>query len=118
MSGLLLLAFSRGLKRRATKLSRFETVGGPSDLFNSRFDSYWSRRVDARIDLNRIVRKLSEKNSTVLVLRYAGYDWKEIAQVLGTSVTVIRNGFWREIGDVRKLLGIHGPLPELKLPRT
>jgi hypothetical protein len=35
------------------------------------------------------------------MLRAAGYEWKEIAQVFGTTVAAIRNGFWREIEKMR-----------------
>jgi DNA-directed RNA polymerase specialized sigma24 family protein len=54
------------------------------------------------LDLESIVRKLSERNRTVLALRAAGYNWEEIAQALGTSVAAVRNSFWREIRDLRR----------------
>ena len=101
MNGLLLLAFSRALKRRAAKVNRIESIGGSSDLANHTVDDSWGRQVDARLDLERIVRHLSDRSSTVLALRWAGFDWKEIAQLLGTSVAVVRNGFWREIKQAR-----------------
>ena len=101
MQGLLLLAFSRVLKRRAGKANRLESIGGSSDLANHTADDRWSRQVDARLDLERIVRNLSEQNGTVLALRWAGFDWKEIARLLGTSVAMVRNRFWREIKDAR-----------------
>ncbi|PYV97385.1 MAG: hypothetical protein DMG89_14745 [Acidobacteria bacterium] len=102
MKGLLLLAFSRALKRRAGKVNRIESIGGSSDLANRTADDSWRRQVDARLDLERIVRHLSDRSSTVLALRWAGFDWKEIAQLLGTSVAVVRNGFWREISELRQ----------------
>lgn len=108
INGLLILAFSRMLRRRAAKLNRLQCVGGTSDLSNRSVDEGWSRQVNARLDLNNIVRQLSEKSSMVLALRYAGYDWKEIAQLLGTSVAVLRNSFWREIKQVRRALGSDG----------
>lgn len=108
MNGLLMLAFSRALQRRAAKLNRVESVGVASDLSNHTVDQGWGRQVDARLDLDRIVRQLSEKSSIVLALRYAGYDWKEIAQLQGTSVTSVRNNFWREIKEVRRTLRTDG----------
>ena len=66
----------------------------------------WSRQVDARLDLENIVRQLSEKNSAVLALRAAGYYWKEVAQALGSSVAKVRYNFWREIREVRRKLEI------------
>lgn len=97
-----MLAFSRALQRRAAKLNRVESVGGTSELSNHAIDQVWNRQMDARLELDRIVRKLSEQNSTILALRYAGYDWKEIAQLLETSVAKIRNSFWREIKEARR----------------
>jgi DNA-directed RNA polymerase specialized sigma24 family protein len=108
MDRLLMLAFSRALQRRAAKLNRLESVGGTSDLSDRTVDQGWSRQADARLDLDKIVRKLSEQSSTVLALRYAGYDWKEIAQLLGTSVARVRNSFWREIKEVRRTLRTDG----------
>lgn len=94
--------FLGALQRRAAKLNRVESVGGTNELSNHAIDQVWSRQVDARIELDHIVRKLSEKNSTILALRYAGYDWKEIAHLLETSVAKARNSFWREIKKVRQ----------------
>jgi predicted transcriptional regulator len=105
-NGLLLLAYSRALRRLAVKSSRLEPVGGAVELSNRAVDLGWSRPLNARLDLENLVRKLSERNTTVLALRSAGYEWKEIADLLRTSVTLVRNSFWRE---VRKKLS--KPLP-------
>jgi DNA-directed RNA polymerase specialized sigma24 family protein len=56
------------------------------------------------LDLENIVRRLSERNSTVLALRAAGHNWEEVAQLLGTSVAAVRNSFWREVREVRQQL--------------
>jgi DNA-directed RNA polymerase specialized sigma24 family protein len=103
-NGLLLLAFSRALRRLAAKSCRLEPAGGAVELSSRVVDHNWSRQVDARLDLENIVRKLSERNTTVLALRVAGYNWEEVAQLLGTSVAAVRNGFWREVRDVRRKL--------------
>jgi DNA-directed RNA polymerase specialized sigma24 family protein len=100
VNGLLMLAFTRSLQRRAAKFKRLESVGGANDISGYDADDHWSRQTEARIDLENIVRQLSERSSTVLALRYAGYEWKEIAQLLGTSVASIRNSFWREVRQV------------------
>jgi DNA-directed RNA polymerase specialized sigma24 family protein len=99
--GLLLVAFCRALRRYAAKSSRLELVGGSGELSDHRADNAWARQVDARLDLERIVRQLSERNAAVLTLRAADYEWKEIARVFGVSVTAIRNNFWREIEKIR-----------------
>lgn len=101
-NGLLLLAFSRSLRRFAAKSRRLEPAGGAVELSTRAVDHGWSRQVETRLDLENIVRKLSERNSTVLALRAAGCNWEEVAQALGTTVAAVRNGFWREIRDLRR----------------
>jgi DNA-directed RNA polymerase specialized sigma24 family protein len=103
-NGLLLLAFSRLLRRLAAKSRRLELAGGVVELSSRLLDRGWSRQVDARLDLENIVRRLSGRNSTVLALRAAGHNWKEVAQLLGSSVAAVRNSFWREIREVRRKL--------------
>ena len=105
-NGLLLLAFSRALRRLAARSRRLEPAGGAVELSSRAVDHGWSRQVDARLDLENMVRKLSERNSVVLALRAAGYNWKEVGQALGTSVATVRNSFWREIREVRRNLQI------------
>jgi DNA-directed RNA polymerase specialized sigma24 family protein len=105
-NGLLLLAFSRALRRLAAKSRRLEPIGGAAELSSRVVDQVWTRQVDARLDLENIVRKLSERNTTVLALRAAAYTWEEVAQTLGTSVATVRNGFWREIEEVRRKLQV------------
>jgi DNA-directed RNA polymerase specialized sigma24 family protein len=95
--GLLLTAFYRGLRRHACKLHRLEFVGGTAELSTHVRDNSWVHRVHATLDLQKIFRQLSENNGTVLLLRAEGFEWKEIATRLGTSVPAIRNSFWREI---------------------
>jgi len=88
--GLLLVAFCRALRRYAAKSRRVELVGEPDELSNRTINNAWVRQVDARLDLERIVRQLSERNAAVLTLRAAAYEWKEIALLLGVSVAAVR----------------------------
>ena len=99
--GLLLVAFCRALRRYAAKSSRIELVGGSDELSNHTADHAWVRQVNARLDFERIVRQLSERNAAVLTLRAAEFEWKEIAQLFGVSVAAVRNSFWREIDRLR-----------------
>ena len=99
--GLLLVAFCRALGRYASKSSRLELVGGSGELSNHTADDAWVRQVNARLDFEKIVRQLSERNAAVLTLRAAEYQWKEIAQLFGVSVAAVRNSFWREIEKIR-----------------
>lgn len=105
-NGLLLLAFSRSLRRLAAKSRRLELAGKAVELSSRMVDRGWSRQVDARLDLEIIVRRLSERNSTVVALRAAGHNWEEVAQLLGMSVAAVRNSFWREVKDVRRKLQV------------
>jgi DNA-directed RNA polymerase specialized sigma24 family protein len=105
-NGLLLLAFSRALRRLAAKSRRLELVGGAVDLSSRATDHDWIRQADARLDLENFERKLSERNSAVLTLRADGYLWEEVAQLIGTSVATVRNSFWREVRDVRRKLHV------------
>ncbi len=107
--GLLLVAFCRALRRYAVKSSRLELVGGPGELANHTADNAWVRQANARLDLESIVRQLSERNAAVLTLRAAEYEWKEIAHLFGVSASAIRNSFWREIERIRP--GFRNGLP-------
>src|SRR5580704_11355548 len=99
--GLLLVAFCRALRRYATKSSRLELVGG-AELSQHAADNAWVRQVDARLDFEKIVRQLSERNAAVLTLRAAEFEWREIADLFGVSVSAVRNSFWREIERIRR----------------
>jgi DNA-directed RNA polymerase specialized sigma24 family protein len=105
-NGLLLLAFSRALRRLVAKSRRIQLAGGAVEMSSLAVDHGWIRQVNAQLELENIVRKLSERNGTVLALRCAGYNWEEVAQKFGTSVTRIRNGFWREVREVRRKLKV------------
>ena len=107
MNGLLMLAFSRALQRRAAKLKRLETVGGSGELSIVAVDRTWSRQVDARLELEQVVRLLCERSRTILALRYAGYTWKEAARLLGSSVPALRSAFWRDVTRVKGELKNH-----------
>jgi DNA-directed RNA polymerase specialized sigma24 family protein len=99
--GLVMLAFCRALRRYAAKSKRVELLGGTNDLCDCAVDDGWLERVEARLELEKIVRRLSDRNAEVLMLRAAGFEWKEIAQIFETSVAAVRNNFWREIERIR-----------------
>jgi len=99
--GLLLAAFSRTLRRYAAKSARLHVVADSNQLFSGIADERWMSRIYSRLQLENIVRKLSARNGNVLMLRAAGYKWKEIASLFGSSVAAVRSGFWREIDQLR-----------------
>jgi DNA-directed RNA polymerase specialized sigma24 family protein len=96
-----MVAFCRALRRHAAKSKRLRLVVGSDELSNHTRDDTWIRQVDARVDVQSIVRRLNERNGAVLMLRAAEYEWKEIAQLLGVSVAAVRNSFWREVEKIR-----------------
>ncbi len=99
--GLLMLAFRRELRRYAAKLNRLQLVGGAGELSSRRLDSDWVGQMEARFELERIAQRLTGQNGTVLMLRAAGYEWKDVAQLLGKSPEALRISFWREVKVIR-----------------
>jgi DNA-directed RNA polymerase specialized sigma24 family protein len=99
--GLLMAAFCRSLERYASRSARIELAGASTELQNRIADESWVARSNARLDLEIILRRLSGRNAQVLMLRAADYEWKEIADLLGTSAARVRNRFWREINKIR-----------------
>jgi len=113
IDGLLMVAFRRALHRRVAKLRRLETCGGTGELSHRAVDRAWTHQVHAHLELGQIVQLLGQKSRTVLALRYAGYTWKEAAQMLGASVPALRSAFWREVARVKSELRNHRcPGPE------
>lgn len=104
IDGLLMLAFQRALYRRVAKLRRVENWGGTGELSRRVVDRSWAHQVHAHLELDHVVRLLRERSRTILALRYAGYTWKEAAQLLGSSVPALRSAFWRDVVRVRTAL--------------
>ena len=100
---LLMAAFSRALRRYAAKSARLCPVGDSNELSSSITDERWISGIYSRLQLEHVVRQLSGRNGEVLMLRAAGYEWKEIAHTFGSSVAAVRNGFWREIDQIRRV---------------
>jgi Sigma-70, region 4 len=98
--GLLAVACYRALRRLARRRSRIELVGGSSELADILRVPDWRDEIDRRLFLEELARELDVRNRGILRLRIAGYDWKEIARMLGMSASAVRQGFWR---DVRKV---------------
>lgn len=99
--GLVMVAFSRALRRYRAKLSRLELAGGSDELETRAPGKSWVAEANARLELEKMLRRLSPRNAEALMLRAAGYEWKDIASVFGASVGAVRNAFWREIDRLR-----------------
>jgi DNA-directed RNA polymerase specialized sigma24 family protein len=104
IDGLLMLSFQRSLRRRVAKIKRLEPLGGTEELSNRAVDRTWTRQVHAQLEIDQVVRLLSERSRTILALRYAGYRWKETAQMLRGSVPALRGAFWRDVARVKNAL--------------
>lgn len=99
--GLVMMAFCRALRRYRAKSARLEPLGAATDFSDILIVDSWLAQANARVDLEKVVRRLTPRSAEVLTLRAAGYAWKEIAQVYQTTVAAIRNSFWREIEKIR-----------------
>jgi DNA-directed RNA polymerase specialized sigma24 family protein len=104
--GLLVLAFCRYLRRLARRRGRVEPVGGSNELAEILSSPDRSGEVDQRLFLEQLTRELSRKARGTLRLRLDGYEWKEIALMLGTTTTAVRAAFWRDVRKAQiRLLG-------------
>jgi DNA-directed RNA polymerase specialized sigma24 family protein len=108
LTSLMRRCFGRVLHRHAMKLKRLELVGSNLELSDLAADRTWSRQIDARVDYERMIRLLSGRCRTILTLRDAGYEWKEIADVLGTTASAVKKSFFREIRELQVKLRIPG----------
>ena len=98
---LLMVAFGRELSSYMAKLRRIEPVGDANQFSERLSVPSWANEVELRLDLEKLVRRISKRSRAILGLRDAGYDWNEIAALLGVSVSVAKNGFWRELREAR-----------------
>ena len=98
-TGLLIVSAYRALQRVAKKRRRFELVGPTNDLAEALRAPDWRHEVDHRIFLKELAGQLEPTTRGLLRLRLAGYDWKEIAKMVGLTPDAVRMRFWR---DVRK----------------
>jgi AraC-like DNA-binding protein len=97
--GLLTVACYRALRRRARRRWRIELVGTSSELAETLRVPDWRDEVERRLFLEELARELDLESQGILRLRIVGYDWKQIARMLGISAPALRRAFWR---DVRK----------------
>jgi DNA-directed RNA polymerase specialized sigma24 family protein len=105
---LLIVAVHRLTHRRARQLRRLQTVGGMSELATILKAPEWSEATDRQLLLEQLVRGLKDRNRGILRLRIAGYEWKEIAEILKEAPLALRQNFW---SDVRRVhLQLLGPI--------
>jgi DNA-directed RNA polymerase specialized sigma24 family protein len=104
IDGLLMLSFQRAARRRLARVRRLESLGGVNELSNRAIDRTWTQRIHARLELEQVVRLLSERTRSILALRYVGYTWKEAAGIFNESVPALRSAFWRDVTRVKMQL--------------
>lgn len=101
--GLLWVSFRNSLLNRANRLRR-QTPVGDSEMLEPLAATGSLEAIESQIDLERVVRKLSSRARTILVLRHAGYDWREIAALLQVTVPSAKSTFKRELRELQLLL--------------
>jgi DNA-directed RNA polymerase specialized sigma24 family protein len=109
ISALLCVSFRRALYSHARKRQRLRAAGDIATLAQEPVDLRWNQKLDAHIDFEKLVRRLSKRSRAVLALRHAGYKWKEIAALLGVSMAVAKSALWREIQRLRSDPSLAGP---------
>jgi RNA polymerase sigma factor (sigma-70 family) len=114
-NALLFVAFRNQLYSYAAKLSRMKTVGGAIEISED-LPSSWHQQLELHLALVDLVRQLSKESLTILRLRTAGYQWKEIARLLGTTASNVRNSFWRELQQLRSRIGRLPTKPDPRHP--
>jgi hypothetical protein len=87
--GLLIIASYRALRRLARRRWRIELVGTSSELAEVLRVPDWREKIDRGLFLEKLARELDTKNRGILRLRIAGYDWKQIARILGMSASAV-----------------------------
>jgi RNA polymerase sigma factor (sigma-70 family) len=97
---LLWVSFRNSLSNRAAKLRRQEPIAD-SEMLEPVAASGSPEAIESRIDLERLVRKLSTRSRTILVLRDAGYEWREIASLLRVTVPAAKSTFRRELREAQ-----------------
>ncbi len=102
-NALLMVAFRNSVLNRAARLRREASID-ESELLEP--CAAWGSRemIESRIDLEKLVQRLSGRSRTILVLRDAGYDWNEIAALFRVTVPAIKNRFHRELREAQSQL--------------
>lgn len=115
-AALLLVAFRNQLYSHAAKLGRTKPVGHATEVAECVHDGAWHERVDRQLELIDLVRQLSKRNLIILRLRNAGYEWKEVAMLLGTTAANAKNGFWRELLQLKSKIANVAAKPASRSP--
>jgi RNA polymerase sigma factor (sigma-70 family) len=105
---LLWVSFRNSVLNRAAKRRREEPIAD-SEILEPVAARGSLEAIESQIDLEKLVRRLSARSRTVLILRYAGYDWKEIAALLRITIPAAKNNFRRELREAQMHLAKKRP---------
>jgi DNA-directed RNA polymerase specialized sigma24 family protein len=102
-NGLLMVAFRNVTLNRLARLRREASM---EESVASEPSATWGsvEAIESKIDLEKLVRRLSPRSRTILVLRDAGYDWNEIAALFRVTVPAAKNRFHRELKEAHMQL--------------
>jgi hypothetical protein len=89
------------VQKRWLKQQRLELAGGASDLEQVNHGPDWLLDVERALDLEKIIHRISERSTRILLRRRDGIDWKSISKELGIPQQTAQNSFWREIRQVQ-----------------
>lgn len=106
IKALLFVSFRRELWSLRRKRAALIDIAPYSDNLR---DPNWPEAFESRLLLENIVRQLSTRARTTLTLRLAGYQWKEVAALLQTSVPEIKSNMWREVEKLRLKYTVANP---------
>lgn len=107
---LLLVAFRNALRSCARKRRRLQCIGDATAFDGQRADFTWESDMRLKLDLTNFVRQLSPRSRVILGLRRAGYEWREVAGLLGVTIPCAKNAFWREIKQLQAKLAKAPPI--------
>jgi RNA polymerase sigma factor (sigma-70 family) len=105
---LLWVSFRNAVLNRVAKRRREEPIADLG-MLEADAGSGSLEAIESQIDLEKLVRRLTARSRTVLILRYAGYDWKEIASLLRITVPAAKNNFRRELREAQLQLAKKRP---------
>jgi hypothetical protein len=100
-NGLLMCAFSRALRRHVAKLRRIELAPDLNEASERGPARSCTTEEDCRLDAEKAARQLSDRGRQMYELRHAGFEWREIAQILNTTDAAARAEFSRELKRAR-----------------
>jgi DNA-directed RNA polymerase specialized sigma24 family protein len=117
-SGLLMCAFCRGLRRYVAKVRRIELTPDISEPSERPPTRSCTSEEDCRLDAEKGARRMSKRGRKMYALRNAGYEWREIAEILSTTDAAARAEFSRELKRARLKMKNETAINKSRLTRS